>query len=233
VHGLHGERVAAVDGKGRLIEDFPECKPEEFVRCHGSVPLATEIGAYLSHIKALQTFLNSGNRIGLILEDDASFAADFSDALKGILAHEADWDLMLLFGNHRGFPARLKRINEKYTICGLTFKQTGAVAYMVNRKSAEALLARLLPIRVPIDHAYTHPSYHPLRMRTCLPYPVPTTGSSGTTIGWKGKRRLTLGRRLTVSAYRAKQEMLRLFHYTVRDPLLHLSIADRFLGRKI
>jgi len=232
--GLTPQRIAAVDGKGRSLSDFPECDPDRYRRCHGALPRTTEIGCYLSHVKAMRAFLESDYAIAAIIEDDSVINEDFAQALSLLEQNKAHWDMMLLYGNHRAFPARLVEISEKYAICGLSFMQTGSVAYMINRACAKALLENLLPIRLPYDHAYTHPSFHRLRMRACLPYPVSATRSSGSTIDYSVKQKKHLRWRIPTLAYRTKQEIRRVLHYAFVDRIFFSSIRDSvFSGKRV
>lgn len=224
---VNPHRVAAIDGRGREVSEFPECNPKQFRLSHGNLPLPTEIACSLSHIKTLREFLASGYSTAVVLEDDAILADDFADAVAAALRHSDQWDLLLLYGNHSGFPAHLVDMTEKYSLCGLSFRQTGSVAYMINRPCAERLVASLVPIRVPIDHAFTHPSYHKLKMRACLPYPVPATAKGKSTIGGQNvKRERPQHWRLLSLVYRTKQEILRLAHYMFVDPIFFRALGD-------
>lgn len=230
--GLTPHRIAAVDGKGRTLSDFPECDPNRYRRCHGALPRTTEIGCYLSHVKALRAFLESDDAIATIIEDDSVINDDFAEALHLLERNSAHWDMMLLYGNHRALPARLVEISEKYAICGLSFIQTGSVAYMINRACAKALLQNLLPIRLPYDHAFTHPAFHKLRMRACLPYPVSATRSSGSTIDYSVKQHKELRWRVPTLAYRTKQEIYRVLHYALVDRIFISSLRDAVFSGK-
>jgi len=231
--GLTPHRVAAVDGKGRSLADFPECDPKGYRLCHGALPRTTEIGCYLSHVKALRAFLESDCAIATIIEDDSVINDDFAEVLQLLEQNRAHWDMMLLYGNHRALPARLIEISEKYAICGLSFIQTGSVAYMINRACAKALLENLLPIRLPYDHAFAHPAFHKLRMRACLPYPVSATRSSGSTIDYSVKQKKQLRWRVPTLAYRTKREIHRVLHYTLVDRIFFSSLRDAvFPGKR-
>ena len=48
----------------------------------------------------------------------------------------------------------------------------GAGAYLIDRRAAETLLARLLPMRLPYDHAIDREWFWGLRAAYVLPFPV-------------------------------------------------------------
>ena len=225
--GLAAERVSATDGKGRLPAEFPEFDAAGYARCHGRTPMATEIGCYLSHVRVLEKFLAGDKEFAIVLEDDAILCDDFALAVSDLVAFRSEWDLILLFGVHGGGPVRLTKTATQHWISALTLRQTGSTAYMVKRACAAQLLKNLLPMRVPYDHAYTLPWIHGLRMRACLPYPVPAQQSGPSTIGWLERKRPAPLQRLRVLWYRTKTETSRVWHYLVKDPVIIRALFRR------
>src|SRR5689334_18487862 len=70
--GISFSRVPAIDGKTLKLE--PSIYSEHWYRFrHGRETNPSEVGCYLSHLKAWQWFLETNSELGLICEDDISF----------------------------------------------------------------------------------------------------------------------------------------------------------------
>jgi len=83
-------KVSAVDGK-ELVLTKEMINAAEYERCHGKYVVPTEVGCYLSHYRALQSFLESGKEFGLILEDDMEFCDDFMIILFKTFSESTIW----------------------------------------------------------------------------------------------------------------------------------------------
>ncbi len=104
----------------------------------------------------------------------------------------------------------------------------GAGAYLIDRRAAETLLARLLPMRLPYDHAIDREWFWGLRAGYILPFPVSQTENDFDSQVQPGIwPRLSRTRRcLTTYPYQAVNEMSRwLFRvsYLLRFKLASLS----------
>lgn len=64
------------------------------------------------------------------------------------------WDMLRLSGNHHGFPVAIRRLGEDHSLCVNLFRQCCACAYVVNRRAARRICERLLPMKLPYDHAF-------------------------------------------------------------------------------
>jgi glycosyl transferase family 25 len=64
-----------------------------------------------------------------------------------------------------------------YAICVNFGRLKGAGAYVVDRKAAEAFVARLLPMWLPWDHACDREWFQGLRAASVLPFPISQTDS--------------------------------------------------------
>ncbi|MBX8784022.1 glycosyltransferase family 25 protein [Ochrobactrum sp. GRS2] len=96
--GIEFTRVPAVDGrKGdpRAHPAYHEKRALAFMGCQVS---GGELGCYLSHLKAAQMFLDSGEKYAMVLEDDMSVPADLAKMAEELLSWlEKDgryWDLI-------------------------------------------------------------------------------------------------------------------------------------------
>src|SRR5688572_13722755 len=105
IAGLAWQRVAAVDS--RAVEDAAqEDNRELFARNIGRDISSSEIALYLSHIKAIESFLASKARFGVIFEDDLAIKdiTAFKDVIRELVRRDNRWDIVKLSGTHR-FPA--------------------------------------------------------------------------------------------------------------------------------
>ena len=213
--GLTFVRIPGVLGK-----DLPDWLKHVDKKAYGwrnrqDLPRAGEVGCYLSHLKAIETFLKTDAAWCVILEDDAQLLPDCREVLEA-LGGRSDWDVVKLFNFHSGFPVRRKRLTPKHDLVIHLARTTSAAAYALNRKAAEVLARTLLPMSEQLDHAHDRPWETGLRIRGVRPMPaalMPET-SSASTIGYQDRHRsdrgLVKSARLFLS--RTKKETLRLIH---------------------
>ena len=217
--GLSFERLPAVMGK-----DVPEWEKLVDLAAYAwrnrmDTPRAGEVGCYLSHLKAMETFLRTEAPWCVILEDDVEVLPACADVLRS-LSEKDDWDVVKLFNFHSGMPVRKRElVGGRHLVVHLT-RTTSAAAYVVNRRAAETLLRSMRPITEQVDHALDRPWETGLRTRGIRPMPVvlaPVAGTSST-IGYqdKAKAPLTLGKNVRLFLSRAKKEICR-FGYGLWD----------------
>jgi len=111
------ERVAAIDGKKVPSPDWWTTGNPAW-------------GCYRTHLRLLETCMNSGVNSVLLLEDDAKFVPDFTSEVKKFIQHLPDnWGMLYLGGQHLHFTQHppLKVNDEVF------------VPYNVNRTHAMAL----------------------------------------------------------------------------------------------
>ena len=148
--GLAYELFPAIDGRAEQTRLFQQVDVPAFERHVGRDVLPGEIGCYFSHITVWQQFVDGGEDVLLVLEDDVVFHDDFVDALRTALWGRAHWDML-----------KLAKIRAKQPVCQGTLgpyrlnaylgAATGFGAYLVQRATAQRLLPALLPITAPID----------------------------------------------------------------------------------
>lgn len=164
------ERISAIDGQALDPHHWAELDRRAYQQHHGKEPTANELACCLSHVAAMRCFLATPNEWALILEDDAQVPANLREVVARVLASGAQGDLNLLFGNRRRACAHpLADLGDGLRVVGYWSKQTGAVAYLINRKAAQALVQGLLPMRLPLDHAFTQVWRWGLRLRGVCP----------------------------------------------------------------
>jgi glycosyl transferase family 25 len=217
--GLAFERVPAVIGK-----ELPDWRGyvdmETYVwRNRQDEPRPGEVGCYLSHLKAMETFLRTDAPWCVILEDDVEVLPACAEILRA-LAEKDDWDLVKLFHFHSGLPVRKRALGAGHHLVSHLGRTTSSAAYVVNRHAAQTLLKTMLPITEQVDHALDRPWETGLRIRGVRPMPVilAPVAHTTSTIGYqdKGKARRPLGKSVKLFLSRAKKEISR-FGYALFD----------------
>lgn len=184
---------------------------------HGKLPTAGEIGCFMSHIGVMRAFLATDAEFCLVLEDDAIVEASLALLLDDLAGAAPHWDVVLLYGNHPGMPFTQVGLNHRHRLVGFFTRQTGAVAYALNRHAAATYLRELLPMSLPIDIDFDRAWDFGIKFRGVLPFPV-RTGAHLSDIGLTG-RKFAWYRRFRTYAWRTHAAVCRLIHYSVRDPI--------------
>jgi glycosyl transferase family 25 len=219
--GLPFERLPAVMGK-----DVPEWEKLVDLPAYGwrnrlNMPRAGEVGCYLSHLLAMETFLRTEAPWCVILEDDVEVLPACAVVLR-TLAEKDDWDLVKLFNFHSGLPVQKRALGPGHQLVAHLTRTTSSAAYVVNRRAAETLLYSMRPISEQVDHALDRPWETGLRTRGIRPMPVILAPFATTTssIGYQDKAKAgrTLGKSLKLFLSRAKKEICR-FGYGLWDAL--------------
>ena len=216
--GLLFERLSAVMGK-----DVPEWEKLVDMSAYAwrnrlDAPRAGEVGCYLSHLKAMETFLRTDAPWCVILEDDVEVLPACADVLRS-LAEKDDWDLVKLFNFHSGLPVKKRALAGGHHLVVHLTRTTSAAAYVVNRRAAETLLRSMRPISEQVDHAHDQPWETGLRVRGIRPMPVilAPVAHTTSTIGYQDKqKRRPLGKAVKLFLSRAKKEISR-FGYGLFD----------------
>ncbi len=224
--GLPYERVEAVDG--RQLPDNVEAFDDRGYRLrHGKKVNKGEIGCYLSHIEVCRRFLQSNASFALVLEDDAQLDSETVDVLARALEWAPLWDLLRLSGIHGGSPMPLVRLGAGHTLAVNLTRFTGSAAYVVNRKGAAALAGRLLPMRLPFDHAYDREWTAGYSVAAVNP-PIIRARMVASTVGYAERRKLNpFVRYLTVFPYRTLNECSRMVFRPLRWAWLRLFVVPR------
>ena len=217
--GLPFERLPAVVGKE--VPDWEKLVdlPAYAWRNRLDAPRAGEVGCYLSHLKAMETFLRTDAPWCVVLEDDVEVLPACAEVLRS-LAEKDDWDLVKLFNFHAGMPVTKRALAGGHRLVAHLTRTTSSAAYVVNRRAAETLLQSMRPISEQVDHALDRPWETGLRTRGIRPMPVVLAPVAHTTstIGYqdRSKARRTLGKSVKLFLARAKKEISR-FGYGLLD----------------
>ena len=209
--GLAFTRVPAVLGKD--VPDWEGLVDADAYsgRNRNLMPRAGEVGCYLSHLKAMETFLATDTAWCVILEDDVAVRPECVEVLSA-LGREDDWDLVKLFCFHSGLPVRKRALTPTHHLVVHLTRTSSSAAYAVNRRAAGTLLRTMLPITEQVDHALERPWETGLRVRGVRPLPVALAPvAAPTTIGYddRGDRSLPFGRAISLFHSRAVKEVRR------------------------
>lgn len=147
-------RIPAVDGSQVPVEDWIDYDQRSFERNNGRTILSGEYGCYRSHLKAISTFLESGNPVGVIIEDDVRLGPDLLERAQASFEALPQADVVKLC-NHRIVWFR------HYATTALGDKigraahgpQGSAACYAVTRAGAEKLIHGLRVMEYPWDIA--------------------------------------------------------------------------------
>jgi glycosyl transferase family 25 len=151
--GIRIERVAAVEGAALDLALEPNVDAATFSRVNGRPLLAGEAGCYLSHIKAIEIFAESGAPMALICEDDVDFTPDTMTFMQD-LAQIKGWDVVKLYSfRTHGFRAH-EHTAHGFAIGRCVAGPVGSsAAYAISHDGVCRLLASLKPMIVPYDVA--------------------------------------------------------------------------------
>jgi glycosyl transferase family 25 len=153
-YGLNIVRIAALDGQSLGEGKRPDFQPFRFFYHNGRAILGGEYGCYRSHLMALETFVESGDAMAIIMEDDV----DLNETLipRAIAAVDAvGRDAVVKLANHRKVGFRPLFMSDEGDVIGRCQHgpQGSAACYIVTRDAAERLLKTMRRIQLPYDVA--------------------------------------------------------------------------------
>ena len=212
--GLSYERLRAVDAKALTPEQRAALDEAAYRRKHGMEPLPGELGCYLSHVEALRHFLAGEAGFALVLEDDVLLHDSLPAVLRGLMAHCARWDMVKLSAVHSGTPQPVLEVAPGHRLAVMLTRCTGASAYVVNRRAAQAYVDGLLPMQLPYDHVFDQGWRFGIRFRLVTPTPCGHDEHIASTIVAPPgiSRKFHWTRRLGAYRYRLGNEARRLAH---------------------
>lgn len=213
--GIDYVRISAIDGGSYKYSEKEYCQ-KLYKYCCGKKTSSGEIGCYLSHYKAIECFIKSGKEYALILEDDAVFNPDFVKILNKLVSINYFWDFVKFntardssFGN-----IAVKELFSGYKLYASLFPKTFSAAYLINKKAAKSLYAKLLPMYVPFDHEMIKFWKYDIRQYSIFPSPV-RVEYKDSFIGTYGKESLKFPfyKRISVLFYRIFTQIVRSINF--------------------
>ncbi len=220
--GIETTRVRAVDAKTtadaiincRFASDGPLGEIAKGDKC-----------CTLSHLRAWEAFLQSGENYAVILEDDVVL-----DRHAAQLLRREDWipegvgllklEQYVAAGKRILVGAPVK-VTSVLKVAPLRSKHTGAAAYIIARETAQLLLAEVGKWTLPVDHMLFNPNNSPIIDRLRPYQMVPAIARQSQTIGG----------RTDIEEWRRALRRVRL--RTLRRELLHAYYELRLLPWQI
>src|SRR5215472_10695428 len=132
--GIPYRRFPAVDGRFVDLDNDRIFDRSAYEFRHGKTPAQGEIACTLSHLGVMRAFLETNSDSCLILEDDAIVEPGLDKLLDRLDENRTTWDMVFLYGNHDAIPVRLARLDSAHDLVGYFARQSGSVAYLINRK---------------------------------------------------------------------------------------------------
>ncbi len=172
---LKYERVPAVDGSEL---DMKGCEVQSVIdfnhwaKYHHRDALPAEVGCYLSHLRALETFMASEAKYGVILEDDADISTGLADVLRGLNQNSDKWDLVKLHSSHPGYQRNCADLGNGNQLTSFITQTGRATGYVISKEAVGALYNQLQPARLPFDHIFDRNFEHGLKLRGIMPMPL-------------------------------------------------------------
>lgn len=204
--GIEFSRVDGVDGR-KLTFPMPGVSEWSYRILHGRYLSSTEVGCYLSHIKAIDQFLATELDYGLILEDDALLNVNLKDIIDAAIEFKDDWDVLRLSTVNSGKRFITHRMNGLGL--GVCFtREKGAAGYVLNRRAAKTFRKFLLPMRLAYDIAFDLEYLVGLKALGVEPLPINQRTEFASQIQFS-IRKLPAWRYLTVLPFRASMEIAR------------------------
>ncbi len=153
-YGLNVVRIAAVDGSAIAEHERVDFHPHQFMYHNGRTLLAGEYGCYRSHLIALERFIESGDEMAIIMEDDIDLNPQLIPRSIAAIKAVPGMGLVKLM-NHRAVGFRPVSQTAEKDMVGrcLHGPQGSAACYIVTRKAAQKLLVTLRPMLLPFDVA--------------------------------------------------------------------------------
>lgn len=165
------ERVSGVDGYA-LKFPIPEYAEARYLWRHGRPTSQGAVGCYLSHVRAMEAFLATGEEHALIGEDDLMPGPELDAVVEAALRVWPRWNLLRLTGLSTARPARVARLHAEHWLCVNFGRLKGTGAYLVDRAAAQALVRGLLPMWLPYDHALDREWAHGIHAASVIPFPA-------------------------------------------------------------
>jgi glycosyl transferase family 25 len=167
-------RIPAVSGKDLKLP-IPEFDEKKFRRRHGRLTNIFEVACYLSHIKAMKSFLESGDSHAMICEDDLYPTKDTTLVIERLMETTRFWNMARLAGLKLGKPLKVSSLGHGYSLTVPMHRFKGTGAYIVDRKAAKALSEGLLPMWLPYDHALDREWVYNFKVVSVAPFPISQT----------------------------------------------------------
>lgn len=149
------ERISAVDGN-LIPKDELQQKVFHSMKDFDARNKLGVFGCYLSHLKSWETFLQSDAEFAIIFEDDVNFNPKIlKETIDELIINKKLWDINTFDIRGNGMPLKIKRLSNGQKLVVYLTRVVNAGAYIINRKAAERLVQKALPIKMQVDDYFT------------------------------------------------------------------------------
>ncbi len=145
------ERVSAIYGKSI---DWQAVSDDQFCRSYmGRSIQPGEVGCFMSHVKALQKFIDDAEDYAIILEDDSQVSADFLEVAGQVLARleSTGFDAVNLGPSDYKYASVVAQMDAYKLFCTHRFPML-ATGVLWSRKGAQAFLKQFKLVTLPYDN---------------------------------------------------------------------------------
>jgi len=169
--GFNVIRFSAIDGQ-MLQVPHPDFSAWKYFFYYGRPAVPTKIACYFSHIEVLKAFLETDRDHAMICEDDIFPQPECLDVVRNAMRYSDSWDLLRLNGIKptRGFD--FIDLLHGYHLCCDLKTASGNGAKIVNRRAAEIIVNKCLPMRLPHDVTLFYDWPIGIREMTVQPFPI-------------------------------------------------------------
>lgn len=137
-------------------------------------------GCCLSHLKAMERFLETDDELAMICEDDVTAKPELGAVLDAAFAYRRSWDILRLNHLKRSYrTVACADLGGGYRLCHFFGWYPGTGAYLVNRRAAKCLLRYAYPVFLPSDHYIYRAPLFGLKTATVDPLPIHLNETSG------------------------------------------------------
>lgn len=197
--GIGVQRISGVDGKILTPEQYAQCDQDKARRYMGRPVVDGEIGCYLSHLRALETFLRSDAKYAIIFEDDMRLAEDFNPVIETLIDRldqtATPWDVVNISSPERKFYRKMADIGSRELRHALYFPMR-ANGVLWSRAGAADFIANFSTIYAPYDNALREWQSVRARGLSLFPPAVTPVGIKSTIDEIQGPRNTIRGSRL-------------------------------------
>ena len=218
--GIEPTRINAIDGRALSVTERLRHYDESSNKQHYFSPLkAAEIGCFLSHKKAMETFLEQSDKpYLLLLEDDVEFCVDIASVAPSwfeVLSHSSP--TMLKLYTKRKVSGGVYNTSSYGQIVRPYIVPLGTPAQVLNRAAVKKILLLCERFTMPVDVAYQYWWRHGVCVLAASPSQVREVSQNldGSSIG--GSQGLTqwekVAREVGRSKFRFKLQVTSYWYY--------------------
>ena len=184
--GFNVIRIPAISGKD-LTFPHPDFAAWRYFFFYGRKMYPNKVACYLSHIRAIRTFLESGKDHAMICEDDVTPDSGLAEIIQDAMKYAHSWDLLRLNGGKQPSNLDFAQLSNGYSLCSDLRYTSGNGGKVINRTAAEKIVKKLMPMRMPHDVTLYYDWPIGIREASVKPFPIHFNPSGDSIIGEQPK----------------------------------------------